>query len=1226
MPEDPMVPVWLELTERLSRDPFFAGVRQSVTGRPADAPEVTAMLAVLRGWASAHLTVVPDGLVREEALQALLDRAVARPSGAPPSRRARFATRFPSPIATAYERATFDSADLMARYAAVLDAFESLQIFLVFSLIGPYIQLGLRDEGLECLVAPLILKGRLSSGDWSTLLTGAARALRHRSDLWIFPELVSLLAPPSGEPSRVASVLFELCQIRNDAWGHRIGRTPTYYASRLEADLALLEEQLDALACIEGARLVVPTRVEGLRVREGRVYLGNVPERIVDLDLDLLASPDSAFGLRPDASAVLHREDGRTAHLFPFYRYRSAHDLAQRGLYFLGRWQWARQKGRPRLRDVEYFSQDPSAPSARERHDVIATVERAFARFIASSNSSSVAALPAEDPDHCVHALWAERADVARRVVGQAPLLRDLADLVAPAHRGGTVVLTGAPGSGKTSLAYALYDRIADGHPVLHSISRERDPRALLRALIHQCAAYLGRPLGDAAYAGDDVATLRSSLERALVDVVRPGDARCVVVVDALDELAARDDRWDEAFAWLPSIRPPGLWVVLTCRPNAPLLRAVERLCGGVTRVDVPALQHDDLADFAERHFELSDLRELEPVIDLATTFARAAGHPLLLRAILGSAVRELRDARATGRPVRRVQPHDLSTDTSSSIAALWDQLVDSRHRASSDGGSRRRRLLEYLAIAGDPGPSAALLRAILEADEGTRIAFDEVLDLLDALSPWLRERSPGRYLLFHLSLAEYAQERLGDRDREARHALVATVLRDAGAAVDPGYWIAQTTRHATAGGLAPSFAMHLLDDHAWMVATLASGPGRPGRGASFGEWIAATAIADDLRDDAARRLHSRWAPVSELYPTLDPDAREQLAECLIATGHRELAEDALTVFSDLHRDTRDANFLTRRAWVAYQSLDRWGEARDDLEASVRALDAEGDTLGAARALRQLGAVLFDTGDDGAEAVLRERCLPALEIIGDPRETALARETLGIIVDAEARWSEALAHYARAAETHESMRDARALRRVALNRAVARLFTEGVETARETLALASDEAAVDQIAQYARVNEAMVSILLGDRAAFGRAAASLRPDEQWLQMTFRESAAVRRWFDGDAAGALAEMQELAEAFDALDDAWGRIDNEINAGFLLLPSQRERATTLLSGAHGASVALGYRVGEAMAAEGLRRLSADATVTPDASAFYAAHLMRLFRRCPSPFVPCYVLLLP
>lgn len=1227
MPEHALPPTWVELVERLARDPFFAAVRQAVAGLPTDTPEVNAMLAGMRGWASAHLAAVPAGPTRDAALQSLLDRVFARTPSASLSRRERFARRFPSPIAAAYERAALDSSDLMARYAAVLDTFESLQIFLVFSLIGPYIQLGMHDEGLERLVAPLVLKGRLSSGDWSTLLTGAAHALRHRSELWIFPELVTLLAPSPGEQSRVATVLFELCQIRNDAWGHRIGRTPTYYANRLEGDLALLEEQLDALSCLEGARLVVPTRVEGLHVREGRVYLGSSPEQVLDLDLDLFAPAEGTFSLRPDVSTVLHREDGRTAHLFPFYRYRSTRDVTQRGLFFLGRWQWARQKGRPRLRDVEYFSQDPSAPSARERDDVIATVEHAFARFVSNPNNPSVAALPVEDPDHRIHTLWSERDEVARRVVGQSSLMRDVVDRVSLAHRGGTLVLTGGPGSGKTSLAYALFDRVADAHPVLHSVSHERDPRSFLRAMIHQCASQLGRPLGDAAYAGDNVAALRSSLERALVEIASPDAARCVVLVDALDELDARDDQWEEALAWLPTVRPPGLWVIVTCRPYAPLLRTIERVCRGSSRIEVPALHREDLADFAARHFDLVDLQELTPVVDFAAAFQRVEGHPLMLRTLLDDALRELHASRASGRAPRRIEPHELVADASRAVAALWERIDGARQGDSEDGRSRRRRLLEYLAIASEPGLTVALMRACLEADEGGCIDLDDMYGLLDALSPWLRERSPGRYLLFHLSLSEFVQDRLGDRDRQARHKLVATVLRDVGAVVDPGYWIAQTTRHATLGGLAPSFVRHLLDDPTWMTTMLASGPGRPARGAAFGEWIATSATRDDLRAEVARRLRDRWGPVGDGYHALDLDAREQLAECLIATGYRDLAEDACAVFGDLYRDTRDANVLTRRAWVAYQSLDRWSEARDDLESSVRALHSEGNALGAARALRQLGAILFDTGDVGAEAVIRERCLPALESIGDLREIALTQETLGVIVDSEARWSEALACYARAAETHESLRDARSLRRVALNRSIAQLFTEGLEAARKTLTIAADDdAAVDQIAQYARVNQAMISILLGDRAAFGKAAAALRPDEQWAQLTFRESAAVRRWFDGDLTGALDEMLTLADAFVDLDDAWGRIDNQINAGFLLLLSDAERAAALFSSAYESSASLDYRVGESMAAEGLRRLGSRVSVDPHTCAFYSTHLARLFRRCPSPFVPCYVLLIP
>lgn len=120
---------------------------------------------------------------------------------------------------------------------------------------------------------------------------------------------------------------------------------------------------------------------------------------------------------------------------------------------------------------------------------------------------------------------------------------------------------------------------------------------------------------------------------------------------------------------------------------------------------------------------------------------------------------------------------------------------------------------------------------------------------------------------------------------------------------------------------------------------------------------------------------------------------------------------------------------------------------------------------------------------------------------------------------------------------------------------------------------------------------------------------------------------VRVWFDGQTEQAAARMQSLADDFAALGDALGQIDNWINLGRLRLAGDdRDIAGDLLRRGYNASVHQAYPVGAALAAEGLRRLGDPIRVRETDLAFYHPYLARLFDRCPSPFVPCYLLLLP
>src|SRR5262249_11669386 len=135
---------------------------------------------------------------------------------------------------------------------------------------------------------------------------------------------------------------------------------------------------------------------------------------------------------------------------------------------------------------------------------------------------------------------------------------------------GGYLLLLGPPGQGKSALMAELAHREGQrGGCLLHMVKSHRQPLRFLPALIRQAARLAGTSFWAEAYRGD-VDDLRNGLVKAL-EAVRDKTGRAVVVLDALDELATVGER----VTFLPPELPAGVRVVLTCRPDVPLVMAL---------------------------------------------------------------------------------------------------------------------------------------------------------------------------------------------------------------------------------------------------------------------------------------------------------------------------------------------------------------------------------------------------------------------------------------------------------------------------------------------------------------------------------------------------------------------------------------------------------------------------------------------------------------------------
>jgi hypothetical protein len=128
-----------------------------------------------------------------------------------------------------------------------------------------------------------------------------------------------------------------------------------------------------------------------------------------------------------------------------------------------------------------------------------------------------------------------------------------------------------------------------------------------------------------------------------------------VLLIDALDELVADDPQraYDPRIEFLPPIVPPGVRVVLTCRPNIPLVQALEGWLVNLTRREVPPLSAGDSRRLLESRLDKATLRAVESMLRVDELFARLGGNPLLLSKASERIEELARQASAVGRPLR---------------------------------------------------------------------------------------------------------------------------------------------------------------------------------------------------------------------------------------------------------------------------------------------------------------------------------------------------------------------------------------------------------------------------------------------------------------------------------------------------------------------------------------------------------------------------------------------
>jgi predicted ATPase len=553
------------------------------------------------------------------------------------------------------------------------------------------------------------------------------------------------------------------------------------------------------------------------------------------------------------------------------------------------------------------------------------------------------------------------------------------------------VTLTGAGGIGKTRLAVAVAERVADRFPAgtaFAALAAESHPDLVMGCIARALGA---EPLG----AG---APLELIVERL-------GDGRWLLLLDNLEQVVEVARDLDDLLA-----RWPGVKILATSRTELGLRAEREY---PVPPLPLPAADPGEPLSLTEM--------AASPAVALFIDRARAVRYDFTLNPGNAAAVVEI-CRRLEGLPlaielaaarIRLLDPEALLRRLSRSLDALGSGAVDLPERqrtlrATVDWSiglldASERSLLEVLAVFvhGWTTPAAA---SVAELDE------EQAEELTEALA---------RHSLVELS----------DGDQGPRPAMLETVRQ----------FVAERLA-------AHPDAAEIGHRHADYYRTLAERADRPLRTAGWGEWAdrlqaeagnLAAAVAWYLANDLERLPHlfrvllPLWALhddmliearswVDQMLPaadSLDPETRAELltAAAVIAreVGDDTVARSARERLGPLLADIRDPYLLAvarlALAWTSAIVFDL-DDSLQQAAASLEALQGQDEPLWTAAVLVTLGSVEIATGsyDAAFDHLTAMRALA--DESGNVRLMAASRVQLGVLAVARGQLEEARAH------------------------------------------------------------------------------------------------------------------------------------------------------------------------------------------------------------------------
>lgn len=381
--------------------------------------------------------------------------------------------------------------------------------------------------------------------------------------------------------------------------------------------------------------------------------------------------------------------------------------------------------------------------------------------------------------------------------IGREDLLASLLSLAHTEGDGGVRVITGPPGSGKTSLLCRLAKELESIRPIYHIVGRDsgRDkPRLILQSLVEQITIKYGFPLS----VDDDLDVLARDFANLLVEIDRRGQNE-IVIIDGLDEIDIQP--LQRVVSILPAAPPNSTRIFLSARSGTVENGLVRAL--GARKITVDPLNLSETVRYAAKaRANIS----FEQAADLHQA---AEGNPLVLGLLLSG-----RDGGSSHEPLasngldRMAAAIERVVDRTSDLvgAEVAADVLGVVHVGS--GEIDRRDLGEILAAV----PAHELRR--------TLGAIDELLD-----------RHATNLAFFHKSVHDYLRDRFSRREITRFHTLIVDWLSHE--SLEVGGRRSTLITHLLHCGQLDS-ALHLLADEGHLTA-LRRGLGD---GLAFQEWF----------------------------------------------------------------------------------------------------------------------------------------------------------------------------------------------------------------------------------------------------------------------------------------------------------------------------------------------------------------------------------------------------
>ncbi len=349
-------------------------------------------------------------------------------------------------------------------------------------------------------------------------------------------------------------------------------------------------------------------------------------------------------------------------------------------------------------------------------------------------------------------------ADRMQRFVGRQAMLDEMQRFYQRVDEPNIFVITGEPGSGKSTLMARFVERFSEQHPnqlmIAHFVGAS-PTSTNLRLSLRRICALLDRVIGGEEKLPDDINELIQGFSERLEKIER----QVMIVLDAVNQFEMRDN--PHAMHWLPQKIPNNIRVVVSTLPgdayDALLRRSLEaRTLGGLTA--------DEKRVLVETY--LQEIRHEFPNRQVAEDFFGKISQATPLYILVA-----LEELRVFGH-FEQIQARILRfPDT---VAALFEQVLE---RLEGDfSPSLVRDCMRYIAC-GRQGMAASELQELLKSYAPTAKAmlFPDLLwiRLYRAFGFYLFERS-GVIDFFHGALQEAVQKRYLEAEREPTHRVIA--------------------------------------------------------------------------------------------------------------------------------------------------------------------------------------------------------------------------------------------------------------------------------------------------------------------------------------------------------------------------------------------------------------------------------------------------------------------